>query len=147
MVSEPVGNAELDYQRHDPYLAVLSDHAEAMSEAVARMASTAGAAARSQAADDLEAAEESMAAVESRARTFLGALSRAGCPAYLRGADAQLHDALKLVIDGGQRGAAAAGANDTEQLDSAASEMDVAFDDIEAAAGRIVDWRTGAARP
>jgi hypothetical protein len=146
-MSKPVGNAEIDYQRHDPYLAVLSDHADGMSEAVVRMASTAGAAARSQAEDDLEAVEEAMAAVESRARTFLGALSRAGCPTYLQGADAELHDALKLLIDGGQRGAAAARAKDAEQLESAASEMDAAFDDIEAAARRIFDWRTGVARP
>lgn len=146
-MSKPVSNAEIDYKHHDPYLGVLAEHADVMSEAVARMAATAGTAARSQARDDLVAAEEAMAAVENRARSFLAALSRARCPAYLQGADAQLHDALKLMIDGGQRGAAAARARDGEQLESAASEMDAAFDDIEAAAARIVDSRSGAARP
>jgi hypothetical protein len=49
-------------------------------------------------------------------------------------------------VDGGRRGADAARARYGQQLTGAATEMDAANQDITAAAERIANWRSGAAR-
>ncbi len=142
----PVSDAEIDYERHDPYLEVIIGRTDSVGEALAQMAVTARAARRSMSEDDLPAVREALTAVEATARSFLGDLARARCPEYLKGADAQLHDALKLLIDAGGRGAAAVTAMNAARLESIAAEMDAAADDIAAAAARVTDWRSGGAR-
>jgi hypothetical protein len=146
-MAEPVKNAEIDYRRHDPYLDVIVEHTDSVGDAMARMALTARQVIRSLSESDLPAAQKALADVETTSRSFLAALARASCPEYLKGADAQIHDALKLLIDAGQRGAAAVQAMDGNRLESIAGEMDAAADDIGVAARRITDWRSGAARP
>ncbi len=146
-MSEPVDIAEIDYQGHDPYLQVIVHHTDSVGDAMTRMALTARQVIRSSSEDDLAAAQEALADVEASSRSFLAALARASCPEYLKGADAQIHDALKLLIDAGARGAAAVQAMDGTRLESIAGEMDAAADDIGVAAQRIADWRSGVARP
>jgi|GEM_PF-6123482 hypothetical protein len=132
---------------HDAYLAIIGAHAEQVGDAMLSMASAAGRAARSLNAADLATAEQAMESVSRYTADFLGELSTTHCPPYLRGANDQLQGALKLIADGGQRGAAAARARDGEQLTAAAAEIDTANGDIMAAAQRIADWRSGTARP
>ena len=143
----PVDSAEIDYKRHDPYLQVIVDHTDAVGDAMVRMTATATKVIRSWREDDLPAVEEALADVEASSRSFLAAISQGGCPDYLKGADAQIHDALKLLIDAGHRGAAAVDEMDGERLASIADEMDAAADDVGVAARRIASWRNGAARP
>jgi signal transduction histidine kinase len=126
---------------------VIVEHTDSVGDAMARMTLTARQVIRSLSESDLPAAQEALADVEATSRSFLTALARASCPEYLKGADAQIHDALKLLIDAGQRGAAAVQAMDGRRLESIAGEMDAAADDIGVAAQRITDWRSGAARP
>lgn len=45
-----------------------------------------------------------MERVSEGAALFLNALAASNCPAYLRGAESAIQDALKLLVDGGQRG-------------------------------------------
>jgi hypothetical protein len=142
-----VTNADIDARRHDGYLGVISVHGDPLGKAMFAMALTAGAAARSLALSDFASAAGAMSQVRDRAVDFLHSLAVANCPDYLRGADDQLQDALKLLADGGRRGAVAAAAQNGAQLTAAAEEMDVANRDILAAAQRIIDWRSGAARP
>ena len=88
-----------------------------------------------------------MTQVRERAAAFLDQLVAAHSPGYLRGADCELQDALKLLVDAGRRGAEAAIEREGAQLIAAAVEMDVANRDIASAAQRIANWRGGAARP
>lgn len=62
-----------------------------------------------------------------------------------QGADAQIHDTLRLLIDGGNGGATAVEAMDGAQLESIAGEMDAAADDIAVAGRRLLNG--GAALP
>lgn len=106
----------------------------------------AGVALRSATAADFTAAVNSMTEVSARAERFLGRLAGTPCPAYLRGADDQIQEALKLLSDGGKRGADAARSGNGKGLQAAAEEMDVAIEDVVKGAGRIGDWRAGTAR-
>jgi hypothetical protein len=142
-----VADDEIDPVAHDSYLAVIGQHAPTLGEAMESMARLAGTAARSQGGTDLAAAADAMDRVGEQARAFLVALSGATCPAYLQGADGQLHDALKLMIDGGGRGGNAARNRNGQGLTEAALGINSANDDVVAAAQRLVDWRSGAARP
>lgn len=146
-MTKRVDNAEIDYQRHDSYLQVIVDHTDSVRDAMGQMMLTARQVIRSCSEDGVPAAQEALAEVEASSKSFLAALSRASCPDYLKGADAQIHDALKLLVDAGQRGAAAVDAMDSAQLESTATEMHAAAGDIGVATRRIVDWRSGAARP
>jgi hypothetical protein len=132
---------------HDAYLAVITTHAEPLRNAMVAMAAASGTAARSLSAADLATAADALEALSQDASAFDDELSAAHCPSYLRGANDQLQRALRRIRDGGQRSAAAARAENKQELVSAASEMDAANDEIEAAAQRIVGWRAGAARP
>lgn len=146
-MSTPVSNAEVNPRQHDAYLDVIGTRAQPVSQAMHSMGSAAGQAARSLSAADFTVAVEAMRRVSDEARLFLLALAAAPCPAYLRGADSQLQDALKLLVDGSRRGAQAAQAANGAGLVAAAREMEVANQDIVAAAHRITAWRSGAARP
>jgi hypothetical protein len=142
-----VANSEIDRHRHDGYLSVIGTYADPLGQALVAMATAAGKAARSREPSDFLIAVAAMNQVRERAATFLDQLASAGSPDYLRGADSQLQDALKLLMDGGSRGASAATKLEATQLTAAASEMEVANRDIIAAASRIANWRSGAARP
>lgn len=142
-----VGDQEVNPDAHDSYLAVIGEHAPPLGEAMESMTRLAGGAARSEADSDLAAAADAMDRVGDRARAFLRALSRASCPEYLQGADAQLHDALKLIIDGGERGGIAARNRDGQEIRAAAQEIDTASHDVVVASQRLVNWRSGEARP
>lgn len=143
----PVGPSEIDQQKHNRFLDVLATEAEPLSQAMLAMGTAAVEFRRSGAAAAFSAAVDSMTEMSGRATTFLSCLVGTGCPAYLRGADAQIQDALKLLVDGGKRGADAARSGNGEGLLAAAAEMEVANEDIVKGASRIVDWRSGAARP
>lgn len=144
-MSKPVSDSEVDYQRHDPYLAVIGKHAEPLGDAVMSMTRAAGREARAGTRDAIRTAA-AMVGVRSTAAAFLANLSRTRCPEYMRGADAQLHDALKLQVDAADRGAAAARSADDKGLHDAAREMSTATDDFFAAAAQLADW-SSAARP
>lgn len=88
-----------------------------------------------------------MTDVRDRAAAFLTQIAGTNSPQYMRGADSRLQDALKLLVDAGRRGGNAAAARDDAQLTAAAEEMNVATRDIVAAAQRIMNWRSGSARP
>jgi hypothetical protein len=141
-----VEDREVD-PRHDAYLAVIGTHAELVGDAMLSMAGAAGTAAGSLSDADLSAAEQAMDHVGGCASAFLSDLSKSHCPAYLRGANDQLKSALERIAQGGPRGAAAARARDAKGLTAAAAQIDSANGDIVAAAGRISDWRSGAAHP
>ncbi|MDQ6879439.1 MAG: hypothetical protein M3082_17435 [Candidatus Dormibacteraeota bacterium] len=142
-----VTDAEINARQHDDYLKVISTHASPLGERMASMGETAGRAARSQTLADFAAAVNAMNAVSEEAALFLNALASSDCPGYLRGADSQIQDALKLLVDGGRRGAEAAEAADGVRVAAAARGMEVANGDIVAAAHLLTAWRSGAARP
>lgn len=142
-----VTNAEVDPRQHDGYLDIIAKHAGPLGQAMLAMGTAAGTAARSLAPADFVVALGHMQQTSERASTFLDALTQARCPAYLRGADDQLQDALKLLVDSGRRGVEAASSANGPRLIAAAAEMEVANRDIVTAAHRLSDWRSGAARP
>jgi hypothetical protein len=142
-----VSNDEVDPRRHDRYLDVIGKNADPVGQAMQAMGVTAGTAARSLTIADCAEAAAAVTQVRECAAAFLDQLARAHSPRYLRGADGQLLDALKLLVDAGRRGAEAAVARDGTQLIAAAREMEVANRDIVSAAQRIANWRNGAARP
>jgi hypothetical protein len=142
-----VTNAEVNAREHDAYLAVISSHAGPVGEMMLSMGMAAGRAARSQTPSAFTVAVFGMQRVGEEAAAFLDALAATQCPAYLRGADNQVQDALKLLVDGGRRGVEAAQAGHAERLNAAAAEMEGATQDIVAAAYLIGAWRSGAARP
>lgn len=142
-----VTNDEVDPRQHDRYLDVIGKNADPVGQAMQAVGVTAGTAARSLTIADCAVAAAAMTQVRERAAAFLDQLARAHSPDYLRGADGQLQDALKLLVDAGLRGADAAVARDGAQLIAAARKMEVANRDFASAAQRIVDWRNGAARP
>lgn len=137
---------QVDSQANDAYLAILVADAPALGAVLADMAAAAGSAARSRQPSDMAKARSSLSAVMEQAQLFLDHLAGAGCPEHLRGADEQLQDALKLQIDGARRGIEAVDSSDAARLESAASEIDVANRDVVLAAGRIAEWRSGAAK-
>jgi hypothetical protein len=143
----PVSDSEIDRNRHDAYLEVIGSYADPVGQAMQAVGHSAGTAARSLSIPDCAQAAAAMTTVCDRAAAFLDHLAVAHSPDYMRGADSQLQDALKLLVDAGRRGADAATARDGNQLTAAADEMNVATRDIVATAHRIAAWRSGAARP
>jgi hypothetical protein len=137
----------MDRDLHDRYLDVIANQAGPLSDAMHQMGVAAGAAGRSLSEDDLKNARATFADVRAAASSFLNGLVGSQAPLYLRGADGQLQDALKLIIDGAHRGVVATGARDGAALIAAAKEMNDATRDIVAAASRITSWRSGAAAP
>jgi hypothetical protein len=142
-----VTDAEINPPQHDAYLSVISNHATPVGEMMGSMGIAAGRAARSQTQSDFAVAVYAMERVSEEAALFLNALAASNCPAYLRGADSAIQDALKLLVDGGQRGAEAAKAAAGDRLTAAAAEMEVANRDMVAAAQLLAAWRSGAGRP
>jgi hypothetical protein len=142
-----VTDAEVNPRQHDAFLDVIVTHSQPVSEAMHSMGVAAGRAARSSTPSDFAVAVYSMQRAGEHAAAFLNALAGSQCPAYLRGADSAVQDALKLLVDGGRRGVQAARAADVDRLTEAAKEMEVANQDFVAAAQRITIWRSGAARP
>lgn len=143
----PVSPSEIDPKKHDHYLDVIANGSERLGQSMLHMGTAAGAALRSENSTDFADAVEAMTEVSGRAAIFLGQLAATPCPTYLRGADDQIQDALKLLVDGGKRGADAAASGDGKGLRAAAAEMEVANEGIVEGARRIGDWRRGAARP
>lgn len=146
-MTNPVSNSEIDYENHDPYLSVISEHAETVGEAMLATSQAAATFLKSRDPDDLPAAADAFAAVADSAARFETALDGVTCPGYLRGVDADTRTAIQTMMDAGRRGAEGARAHDGGLIDSAASMLDDAADEIRAASGRITDWRSGAARP
>lgn len=142
-----VTDAEVNPRQHDAYLDVIIGHSQTLGDAMLAMGHAAGAAARSRSAPDVATAVDAIGRAGEQASAFLDALASSRCPAYLRGADGAIQDALKLQIDGARRGVQAATAGDVGALIAAAQEMEVFNQDIAAAAQRITAWRSGAARP
>jgi hypothetical protein len=65
-------------------------------------------------------------------------------PYVPQGADAQIHDTLRLLIDGGNGGATTVEAMDGAQPESIEGEMDAAADDIAVAGRRLLNGRAAA---
>jgi hypothetical protein len=146
-VTNPVSKSEIDYKNHDPYLSVISDHAEIVGEAMLATSQAAATFLKSRDPDDLPAAADAFAAVADSAASFETALDGVTCPAYLKGADADTREAIETMVNAGRRGAEGTRVHDPGRIDSAASMLDDAADEIRAVSGRITDWRSGAARP
>lgn len=142
-----VSDGEIDRDRHDAYLSILGTKAGPLKAAMFLMGSAAGKAGSSLTPADFAMATEAMEQVRDSAAAFLDQLAATRCPEYLRGADSQVQDALKLMADGAQRGANAARARDGARLSSAAAEIEVANRDIAGAGALLATWRSGAARP
>jgi hypothetical protein len=142
-----VTNDEVHPRQHDRYLSIVVADGEPLGQAMLAMGVAAGRGAHALSVSECALAAAAMTKVHKQAAAFLDHLAAAHSPDYLRGADDQLRDALKLLVDAGRRGAEAAIGRDGAQLTAAAQEMDVANRDIAAAAQRIVNWRSGAARP
>jgi hypothetical protein len=142
-----VTDAEVNSAQHDAYLGIITTHSEPLGTAMLEMGTAAGIAARSGGVSDFSAAVQAISRVSERSGAFLDALASAHCPAYLRGADSAIQDALKLLIDGSHRGVRAARAADGTTLVAAAKEIEVANQDMVVAAHRITAWRSGVARP
>lgn len=132
---------------HNAYLSVVGGPANtALSQAMEEMGRAAGAAARSRTTDDIEQAMTRMAMVHECAIAFSQALANVTVPTYMRSADSQLQDAVRVIAHGASRGIVASSAEDGTRLAQAASEIEGANRDVMTAAERIVNWKTGAAR-
>lgn len=141
-----VNSGEID-PGHDAYLNVIGRHSGAVGDSMHRMGVAAGRAGGSLGVADFATASDAMDRVRDGALEFLQDLAGTRCPEYLRGADSQIQDALKLLVDGAGRGMAAADRRDGLGLTAAGSEMTVAGTDLGNAGLRLADWRSGAARP
>ena len=137
----------MDPVAHDRYLDIIASAAGPLGDAMGRMGIAAGVAARSPSPRHLEDARGTFVDVQSGASAFLHRLAGSRAPHYLRGADGQLQDALKLIVDGAQRGVTATDERDGARLAAAAKEIDDATKDIVEAAGRITGWRSGQVAP
>lgn len=145
-MSSPVGEMEVD-AGHNAYLDVIRTYSGPLSAAMSAMGAAGGDAARSLALTDVNEAAGATRSVSRGAARFLEALVSSRCPAYMRGADGQLQEALKLMVDGARRAGDAADATDHVGLERASIEIEAANRDVVAAALRILEWRSGAARP
>ncbi|MGH7861213.1 MAG: hypothetical protein ACREOS_03140 [Candidatus Dormibacteraceae bacterium] len=142
-----VTDAEVNPRQHGAYLDVIIGHTQPLGDAVLAMGQAAGSAARSGSGADVANAVDAMRHAGEQASAFLDALAGTHCPAYLRGADSALQDALKLQIDGARRGVRSATAGDAGGLIAAAQEMEVFNQDAVAAEQLFNAWRSDAARP
>lgn len=141
-----VEDSEIDPQEHDAYLAVIATRSEPLGDAMVTMSRFAGPAARTLDRADVAAAAEAMESVSVPASEFLLALSEVSCPAYFQGANDQIEGALRRTVRHAQEGAAAASAGSGAGVTDAATGIGTAINEIEDAAQRIIDWRSGAAR-
>lgn len=131
---------------HDSYLAIVGGPAlQRLAQSLVAMGRVAGDLGRSGLCDGYVAAATAMATVAADAMAYERAIGSALAPSYMRGADGQLQEALRIMADGARRGVAAARRSDGGALQRSAAEIETANYDVITVAGRLADWQTGAA--